>query len=47
MLPCGGGGGEPVDRVVVVGGRVATGGVAEYVGDHLSGTSLDLRCDQY
>ena len=44
VLPGGGGGGESVDRVVVVGGRVATGGVAEYVGDHLSGASLDLCC---
>ena len=42
VLPGGGGGGESVDRVV--GGRVATGGVAEYVRDHLSGASLDLCC---
>ena len=47
VLPGGGGGGESVDRVVVVGGRVATGGVAEYVRDHLSGTSLDPWCDYY
>ena len=47
MLPVRGGGGESVDRVVVMGGRVATGGVAEYVRDHLSGTSLDLWCDYY
>ena len=44
VLPGGGGGGKSVDRVVVVGGRVATGRVAEYVRDHLSGTSLDLCC---
>ena len=44
VSPGGGGGGETVDRVVVVGGRVATGGVAEYVRDHLSGASLDLCC---
>ena len=47
VLPGGGGGGESVDRLVVVGGRVATGGVAEYVGDHLRGTSLDLWGDNY
>ena len=44
VSPGGGGGGESVDRVVVVGGRVAAGGVAEYVRDHLSGASLDLCC---